>query len=183
MNNVAVGYQAALCTTTGDQNTAIGSCALRLNTTAANNTAVGFRVLLSNTTGTNNTAVGSNALCANVEGDQSVAARPRCPPQPKPSRQCRHEQRGRWLSGSALATTTGVNNTAVGACALFANTTGNTNTGVGFQSLYANTTGVNNAALGSPCFASMQHRLETIIRASGYAHDALCSNTTGSSNT
>jgi trimeric autotransporter adhesin len=74
MNNVAVGYQAALCTTTGDQNTAIGSCALRLNTTAANNTAVGFRVLLSNTTGTNNTAVGSNALCANVEGDQSTVA-------------------------------------------------------------------------------------------------------------
>jgi hypothetical protein len=28
MNNVAVGYQAALCTTTGCQNTAVGSCAL-----------------------------------------------------------------------------------------------------------------------------------------------------------
>jgi hypothetical protein len=34
MNNVAVGYQAALCTTTGCHNTAVGACALRQNTTA-----------------------------------------------------------------------------------------------------------------------------------------------------
>jgi trimeric autotransporter adhesin len=135
MNNVAVGYQAALCTTTGIQNTAVAACSLRLNTTGAFNSAVGFLSLANNTSGCNNvavggtalfcnttggcnTAIGLSALCANVEGDQSVAIgndalRPR-----------RQRRMNNVAVGyqAALVYDDGVN-TAVGALALQLNTT------------------------------------------------------------
>jgi trimeric autotransporter adhesin len=73
MNNVAVGYLAAQCTTTGCSNTALGACSLRSNTTGVSNTAVGHTALFSNTTASGNTASGSGALFANTTGSSNTA--------------------------------------------------------------------------------------------------------------
>src|SRR6266850_1312974 len=60
--NTAMGTQALLNNTTGDQNTAAGAFVLNLNTTGFNNSAVGFGALANNTTGNNNTAVGDGVM-------------------------------------------------------------------------------------------------------------------------
>jgi trimeric autotransporter adhesin len=88
MNNVAVGFQAQLCTTTGCNNTAAGanssrenttgcfntaygSSALRCNTTGGFNAAFGFSALF-NSTGANNVAQGGNALCSVTTGANNI---------------------------------------------------------------------------------------------------------------
>jgi hypothetical protein len=90
MNNVAVGFQAALCTTTGieqygcwfsgsqqkhhaSNNTAVGSTALACNTTGTSVTSFGLAALCANTTGVNNTAVGVEALRLNTTGLANLA--------------------------------------------------------------------------------------------------------------
>ena len=127
MNNTAVGYQAALCTTTGILNTAVGTCSLRLNSTGNYNVAVGVNALLSNSSACDNTATGTSALCANTTGSQNTG-----------------------LGRTALqSNTTGSNNTAVGSSALVSNTTASNNTAVGSQTLRCNTTGTLNTAVGA----------------------------------
>jgi trimeric autotransporter adhesin len=126
MNNVAVGFQAALCTTTGISNTAVGACSLRLNTTGVNNTATGVQSLLCNTTGGNNTAAGLQSLFKNTTGCNNTA-----------------------VGVLALqCSTEATNNTAVGVNALLNNTTGSVNAAVGVSALFCNITGGNNIAVG-----------------------------------
>jgi trimeric autotransporter adhesin len=72
MNNVAVGYQAALCTTTGTNNTAVGNCALRFNTTGNENTVLGFAALRAGTTGNANAAIGNAALLNATTGSNNI---------------------------------------------------------------------------------------------------------------
>jgi trimeric autotransporter adhesin len=132
MNNVAVGYQAALCTTTGVGNTAVGMAALRLNTTGCLNTAVGCSAFCTNTTGSFSVAVGRNALLSNTTGGSNTA-----------------------VGMSALVSnTTGNTNTVVGNAAAACNTTGNLNVAVGVCALWANTTGCLNTALGNSALLS-----------------------------
>jgi hypothetical protein len=109
MNNVAVGYQAALCTTTGCGNAAVGTWAMRLTTTGASNVAFGRNALCSNTTGGSNTAIGSFAL-EDSTGSSNTA-----------------------VGSGALFDTTGDNSVAVGANALRNATTGSNNIGIGIN--------------------------------------------------
>jgi len=58
INNVAVGSQTMLNSTTGGSNTAVGTQALQSNTTASNNTAVGYQAGYAQTTADGNALVG-----------------------------------------------------------------------------------------------------------------------------
>ena len=60
--NTAMGTDALLNLTTGNENTAAGFEALPSNTTGLPNTAFGLQALKSNTTGGRNTATGDGAL-------------------------------------------------------------------------------------------------------------------------
>ena len=62
INNTAVGADAVLNNTLGNQNTAVGSAAIVGNGEGNSNTAVGYNALFHNGTGDNNTADGIEAL-------------------------------------------------------------------------------------------------------------------------
>jgi Chaperone of endosialidase len=125
-NNTATGFQALSSNTTGDLNTANGAQALSSNTTGHFNTATGVNALSSNTTGFENTATGLDALTLNTTGSQNTA-------------------NGIF---ALFLNTTGYDNTATGFSALANNTTGRNNTADGVDALKNNTTGNNNIALG-----------------------------------
>jgi Head domain of trimeric autotransporter adhesin len=99
-------------------------------------------------------------------------------------------QLGRLSNNSALGsgslfisggneTTTGVNNTAVGASSLISNTTGKENTVFGNSVLQANTTGIRNTAIGASAMISNTEGLANV--ALGF--NALANNTIGNTNT
>jgi hypothetical protein len=155
--NIAVGYQALLSNTTGNDNTASGAYTLNSNTTGSNNTANGFEALRSNTTGSHNTANGSQALFNNTTGDTNTASGFQA------------------LSNNA----TGSENTANGVQALYSNTLGILNTASGFQALSSNTTGSYNAASGA--YALYRNTTGASNTASGF--QTLMENTTGGNNT
>lgn len=142
--NTALGEDALLKNTTGNQNVAIGFDALFSNTTGSNNVAYGaetlihnkigsFNVaiggfsLLSNTSGDDNTAIGLDALVSNTTGSANTASG----------------------NEALFSNTTGENNTANGTGALFNNTTASDNTANGAGALLINTTGANNTASGA----------------------------------
>ena len=70
--NTAIGYKALTTNTTGDSNTATGYSANRLNTTGANNVATGQTALYNNTTGSSNSAFGYWALKNNTTGSYNT---------------------------------------------------------------------------------------------------------------
>ena len=123
--NTAVGYEALVANTTGDQNTAVGYEALPSNTTGYHNTALGYQALEGNTSGLNNTAVGYQALGNSSVGDKNTA--------------CGTE---------ALQDCTSSESTAVGFEALRSATTG-INTALGTQAGRQVTTGTGNIIIGS----------------------------------
>lgn len=126
-DNTAIGFQALITNTDGDNNTAIGSEALSGNTAGFDNVAVGIDALKSNTIGFVNTAIGYQALQSNTNGDGNVA-----------------------IGNSALHfNTLGISNTAIGNGALADNTTGQFNTASGNAALSDNTTGGGNVAIGN----------------------------------
>ena len=121
--NTAVGTEALLKLTTGQDNTALGFRALTDNTQGSLNTAVGSAALKQNRNGSRNTATGFHALDQNRFGNNNTA-------------------NGYWaLRG--LSETAGNNNTAVGTFALNA-TTGDNNTALGFAAGINITAGNNN---------------------------------------
>jgi hypothetical protein len=194
-NNVAVGYQAALCTTTGCNSTAIGACALRLNTTGSINTAVGNQAMLCNTTGEENVAVGNVALCSNTTGCYNTAVGRSAAVANTTGafnvaigrEALRENQEGDQsvaIGQSALRNQNPVgnadmNNVAVGFQAALCTTTGRLNTSVGACSLRLNTTACNNTAFG---FSAMRDN-ETGSDNTASGVNALLCNTTGSNNT
>ena len=108
--NTAVGTEALLELTTGQDNTALGFRALTDNTQGSLNTAVGSAALKQNRIGARNTATGFHALDQNRFGNNNTA-------------------NGYWaLRG--LSGDVGNNNTAIGAFALNT-TTGDNNTALG----------------------------------------------------
>jgi hypothetical protein len=70
--NTAIGFAALGNNPPGNFNTAVGSIAL-LSSTGTQNTAVGRAALDSDSTGSNNTALGASALGANTEGSNNTA--------------------------------------------------------------------------------------------------------------
>jgi hypothetical protein len=108
--NTAVGTEALLDLTTGQDNTALGFRALTENTEGNLNTAVGSAALKQNRIGSRNTATGFHALDQNRFGNNNTA---------------NGYGALRGLSGDV-----GNNNTAVGAFALNT-TTGDNNTALG----------------------------------------------------
>ena len=109
--NTAVGTEALLDLTTGQDNTALGFRALTENTEGNLNTAVGSAALKQNRVGSRNTATGFHALDQNRFGNNNTA-------------------NGYWaLRG--LSGDVGNNNTAIGAFALNT-TTGDNNIALGF---------------------------------------------------
>lgn len=140
--NTALGVNALLSNTTGQQNTATGYEALRSNTTPNFNTANGYRALYANSTGASNTADGHQALYENTTGSYNTACG---------ANALRYNTTGSYNTALGQATlvnnTTGTNNTATGYGTLFSST-GNSNTGNGYYALRSNTTGSNNVAIG-----------------------------------
>ena len=155
-NNTASGYSALYSNTTGSTNSAFGRDALWYNTTGSSNTSSGYRSLYNNTTGINNTASGYLALKLNTTGINNTA------------------------SGfqALLSNTTGDNNVAVGVNSLRLNTEGQKNTAVGRDTLYANTTGDHNTASGYQALNKNTTGSSNVA----VGRSALYNNTTGSGN-
>jgi Chaperone of endosialidase len=154
--NTALGYQALVSDTTGDNNTAIGAFVLQINTSGSSNTAIGEGALFNNTTGQNNTATGVDALVRSKTGSNNTA---------NGIQALYYNTTGSnntATGAGALGNNNASNNTANGANALFSNTGGIQNTATGFNALLSNTVGNHNTANG---------------------FNALQSNTTGNNNT
>jgi hypothetical protein len=143
--NAALGYRAMLNDTSGSQNVALGGGALEANTSGSQNTATGFQAMNVNqtggfntadgyqalfyiTSGSNNTATGYQAMFGNSFGGNSLGS-------------TADGFRTLWLNG-------GINDTAVGFCALSNNLTGSNNTAVGYNALCNNGSGSYNIAIG-----------------------------------
>ena len=125
--NTAVGTQALLDLTTGQDNTALGFRALTENTEGSLNTAVGSTALRNNRVGNRNTATGAAALFDNSAGNNNTAN-----------------------GYHALESNKGNNQTAIGSGALEDTTTGNNNTTLGYESGKNLTTGNDNIEIGNP---------------------------------
>jgi hypothetical protein len=153
----ALGENALLSQTTGEENTAVGFQALYSDTTGGANIAIGSDALYHNTTGTYNVAIGDNALVSNATGGGSVAIG-------YTALQAHSFSSGNvavgfgamslGLTGTyntaignvAMSFSTGSNNTAVGDGAM--NTaSGNSNVAIG-RSAGLNFAGDNNIAIG-----------------------------------
>lgn len=72
--NTAVGWQASLSNTSGNNNVSLGYAALQASTTGSNNVAIGFRVLDTAGIGDDNTGIGYNALTSLSSGAQNTVA-------------------------------------------------------------------------------------------------------------
>ncbi len=154
--NTALGADALISTTSGNNNVGVGTGALTANTTGSLNTATGSQALQQNTAGYANTAAGASALQANTTGNRNTATG----------------------EEALFANDAGSNNTAHGYRALFLNTSGSSNTANGIFSLYTNTTGYNNTANGYQALFSNDIGYRNVATGS----DAMHSNTAGSLN-
>lgn len=157
--NTAMGTQALLNNTSGDQSTAAGAFALNLNTTGFNNSALGFLALGNNTTGSNNTAIGDGVMLYNSQGSFNTATGAGA------------------LTGHSLTHSSGSFNTADGFNALDSNS-GDNNTASGARALYLNLTGTKNAACGA--FALYSNEVGNLNTAGG--ENALYFNVVGNGN-
>jgi hypothetical protein len=157
-DNAAVGFQALASNTTGILNTAVGRLALFSNTTAIYNTAIGASALKSNN-GYGNTAVGRGALIGNTTGAENTVT-------------------GNLAMFNDSNPTTGSQNVAVGASALYY-TNADNNTGVGWNALYNNATGYEDTAVGARAlFSNTEARYNTTV-----GFETLLNNTVGEGNT
>jgi hypothetical protein len=175
VGNTAMGTQALLNNTTGEQNTAAGGYSINLNTTGFNNTALGFLTLANNTTGNNNTAIGDGAMLYNINGSFNTATGSFAL-----DGDSRIGTAGMYNTADGFETLTGnsgANNTAAGALALNHNQAGSNNAACGAFSLYSNESGNLNAALGDN--ALYFNRVGN--RNAGVGHSAL-KNATGDNN-
>ena len=126
--NTAVGTEALLDLTTGQNNTALGFRALTDDTQGNLNTAVGSAALKQNRIGSRNTATGFHALDQNRFGNNNTA--------------------NGYVALGGLNGNAGNNNTAVGAFALNGST-GDNNIALGFRAGSSLTTGNQNIDIGN----------------------------------
>jgi hypothetical protein len=156
IQNVSVGYGNLLSDTSGSDNIALGSGVLSANTTGSKNIALGTFSLLQNTTGSNNVALGyyamkdpTNKIQSTALGNYALQAGASTSVAVGYSAAINSTQPIVAIGHSALASSTGSSNTAVGNSAGINNTTGSGNTFIGSGSASGNTiTGNNNTCLG-----------------------------------
>ena len=123
--NIAIGDQALMANTTGQENTCVGAVCLKRNTTGRLNVGLGSDALTMNTSGNFNTAFGWASLFWNNGGNFNTA-----------------------LGNQSLTNNiSGEQNTAVGMYSLLYTTFGY-NTGMGYAAGYSNTTGTYNTFMG-----------------------------------
>lgn len=173
--NTAVGVNALVSNTTGNQNTAIGYSAGGYSTATQGLTYVGYQAGNTNVTGSRNTAIGWNAgytdtTSFNVfvgsragylaNGGQNTAV-------------------GDYALSSVTGASTGTCNVAMGQGTLQYNTSGSNNTGLGMNALQANTTADGGTAVGR----SAGYSNTTGVRLTALGREAGYSNTTGNNNT
>jgi hypothetical protein len=124
--NTAVGTEALLDLTTGQDNTALGFRALTENAQGNLNTAIGSTALRNNRVGNRNTATGDAALFDNAAGNNNTAN-----------------------GYHALRSNKGNNQTAVGSGALQNTTTSGNNTALGYESGKNLSIGTDNIDVGN----------------------------------
>jgi hypothetical protein len=71
-NNVCIGFESMVKSSTGSENTSVGVLSLVNNTTGSYNTAVGYGSSYTNTTGNTNTNIGYNATSGNFSYSTSL---------------------------------------------------------------------------------------------------------------
>ncbi len=170
-SNVALGIEALLSNTSGEQNIAIGLQALNNNTTGDANVAIGNQALYHCTIAESNIAIGPYALYHNKAKYRNIAIGYGA------MYYANNSEGGTFTDNTAVgfgalygsqvpANNTGIDNTAIGSqtmefnssgsrnaalgkSALEYNETGEGNTGAGYRSLWKNTSGFNNSALGT----------------------------------
>ena len=156
VHDIAIGYNALKCNTSGSYNIATGVDALLYNTSGSNNIATGRGALRCNTTGSYNIATGRGALLCNTSGFLNIATG----------------------SGALYYNTTGWGNIATGWNALRCNTSGSHNIATGPYALKCNTTGFQNIATGKWALNNNTTGSDNIATGPW----ALVGNTTGSYN-
>lgn len=142
--NTGVGGSALAANTSGQRNTATGYLALGLNNTGGYNSAYGMYALYNNLGASNNTALGYGTLYTNSVGTDNTA-----------------------IGLSALNTTVGYYNTAVGSSAGY-NATGSNLALFGYKAGNAITSGAANTFIGTQA---------------GFGNASANATTTGSNNT
>jgi hypothetical protein len=125
---VAVGVNALLTSTTGNDNTAVGTQALQAKTTAANNTAVGSQAGIANTTGSENSFFGYRAGMTTTTATTNTVI-------------------GSFALDNGAANTGGLN-TVLGHASGRVITSGTRNTILGYDAGTAVTTGAGNILIG-----------------------------------
>jgi hypothetical protein len=144
------------------------------------NTAEGSNALKNLTTGVGNAAVGWFSLFSNTDGSFNTALGAGTLPSNVGDQNTGFGIQNTAIGALALfSNATGSQNTATGALALFSNTTGVGNTANGYSALYSNATGFFNSATGADSLAN--NTTGAYNTANGY--QALGSNTTGYFNT
>ncbi|AXE17089.1 hypothetical protein DR864_04735 [Runella rosea] len=153
-NNVAIGRNALLNTSSGSSNTAAGFGALISNTTGAFNVGIGSGASNDNTTGTDNVAIGYRTLSGNKINTRNVAvgyeAMRYADSRTTSGIQAYNTAVGyKAMHGSTTAANnTGANNVAIGDSVLVNVTSGSFNTVVGAFAGNNITTGSNNTVIG-----------------------------------
>lgn len=191
-NNTANGYQPLYSNTIGEYNIAIGHQPLYYNTTGGSNIAIGALALNQNTTGTTNVATGVNALSKNTTGSYNTANGDAALYNNTTGIQNVAIGRAALFSSVAVSnniaighnalqfsTATLAVNSAVGAEALKNNTEGFANTAMGYQALFSNTTGWVNTAMGNLALYANTTGTDNVALGS----TSLYGNTTGNQNT
>ncbi|MBK7214947.1 MAG: tail fiber domain-containing protein, partial [Bacteroidales bacterium] len=214
-----LGYQSGSSPASGYANTGMGAFTLFSNIEGTKNVADGAYALYSNISGSYNTASGYNSLTKNRAGSKSTAIGAFA--LSKSNDQLAEFDAANvaigysamYGPGGITATSTGIQNTAVGTESLsllssgslntvigyrsaFNTSTGSQNTGLGGNTLLINTTGSNNTALGYIALtSSTTGNLNTAVgsnasgtTSSGFQNtslgaNSLVNNTTGSYNT
>jgi hypothetical protein len=144
------------------------------------NTAEGSNALKNLTTGVGNAAVGWFSLFSNTDGSFNTALGAGTLLSNVGDQNTGFGIQNTAIGALALfSNATGSQDTATGVLALLSNTTGVSNTANGYSALYSNTTGFFNSATGADSLAN--NTTGAYNSANGY--QALGSNTTGSFNT
>ncbi|MBP6908466.1 MAG: tail fiber domain-containing protein [Candidatus Pacebacteria bacterium] len=131
VGNTAVGNGALYFNTSGGPNTAVGTSALSQNTTGGNNVAIGVSALSQNISGSHNTGIGDSALLSNQMGANNVAVGENALRQNKNSNNTAIGVGALSQNSVGATSITPANNTAVGYNALVSTTTGSNNTAIG----------------------------------------------------
>ena len=124
-DNLFIGKNAGINTSTGYRNVGIGPEALYSNIDGVQNIGIGSKSLYSNTSGVQNIGIGDSALSSNINGIVNTAIG----------------------YNALLSNTTGNNNIAIGVNTLYSNTTTNDNVAIGDAALFYNA-GTANISIG-----------------------------------